>query len=119
MAIKGIVTAILDSTDDAAPLLTDTGTVLMNIGTSFSSDNVLTVFAKIVNVSGTTAGSTSIQWSVNGTDFIDVPDESVLTQIDGATIIWELANTGAVKYRVEFAGSGTHTSTCSGSYIYK
>ncbi len=119
MAVKGISTAIEDGTGDPAPVLTDTGTVNMDVTTSFSSDNVLGIFAKIVTLTGTTAGTASLQWSINGSDFIDVPGESTLTLINGATIIWELANTGAIKYRVEFAGSGTHTSTCSGQYIYK
>ena len=116
---KGISITIKDSTGDAAPVLTNTGTVNMDVDASFSSDNVLGIFAKIVNVTGTTAGTASLQWSINGTDFIDIPGEATLTLVDGATIIWELANTGLVKYRVEFAGSGTHTSTCSGESIYK
>lgn len=118
MAIKGIRSPILDGADPA-PVLTDTGTVNMAVDTSFTSDNVLSIFAKVVTLTGTTAGTASLQWSINGTDFIDVPGESALTLINGATIIWELANTGAVNYRVEFAGSGTHTTTCSGEYVYK
>lgn len=119
MAIKGIAQSIVDGTDDPVPVLTDTGTVLMDVEPKFSSDNVLTVSAKIVNISGTTAGSGTVEWSLNGTDYSKVTDSATLTLLDGSTIIWEFPNTGATKYRVKFAGSGTHTSTCSGQFIYK
>lgn len=99
--------------------VTNTGTVYMDVTATFSSNNNLVVSGKADNVSGTTAGTAILEWSINGTDYATHPTADTLTLSDGGVYLWELTTTGAKKYRVNFTGTGTQVSIVQGQYVYK
>ena len=98
--------------------VTNTGTVYMSVGATFSSINTLSVSAKSVNVSGTTAGTAVLQHSINGSDFVTHPTADTLTLSDGAVHIWTV-DSDVIKYRVKLTGTGTGVSIVSGNYVHK
>lgn len=115
---KGTLRDAKDSTGVASATLTDTGTVNLLIPAQ-SESNVMAVSAKAVNVSGTTAGTGTLQYSLNGTDWANVPNLTALTLADGAFTIWPLTNTPGYYYRVSFAGTGTQSTTVTSQFIVK
>jgi len=105
--------------DLTSDTVTNTGTVYMDVVGTFSSNNLLTISGKAVNLTGTTAGTAIIEWSLNGIDYATHPTADTLTLTDGAVYLWEFTTTGARKYRINFTGSGTSTTVVSGQYVYK
>jgi len=99
--------------------VTNTGTVYMTVGAAFSGDNILAVSAKTTQLSGTSAGTATLEWSIDGTDYKTHPTADTMTIANGAVYIWSLDHTYAKKYRVKFTGSGTNTTKVEGKYIYK
>jgi hypothetical protein len=115
----GIEKNLLSEYSLTTDTVTNTGTVYMNVRSTFSSNNNLVISAKVTNVSGTTAGTAILEWSINGTDYATHPTADTLTLTDGAVHLWELTTTGAKKYRINFTGTGTHVSIVEGQYVYK
>lgn len=118
-AQSGTVSNTLSEYSLTTDTVTNTGTVNMVVPAAFSSNNNLVISAKAVQVSGTTAGTAILQWSLNGTDYATHPTADTLTLSNGAVHLWELTTTGARKYRIQFTGSGTNVTIVSGQYMYK
>lgn len=116
---KGVLINTKSTFNLATDTVTNTGTVYMDVISTFSGNYNLVVSGKATNVSGTTAGTATLEWSLNGTDYVTHPTADTLTLSDGAVYLWELNTTGARKYRINFTGSGTNVTIVEGQYIYK
>lgn len=118
-AQTGTLQTLVDDAGVTNDTLTDAGTATLFVKSTFSGKNLLSVQVVSDNISGTTAGTAIIQESVNGTDYLTIPDADTLTLSDGASIIWHVTDTPSRKYKVLFTGSGTQSSVVTGDYIYK
>ena len=108
--------------------LTDATTVYSDLIDSTSAKGTLTLQASFANVSGTSAGTVTLEGSINGTSFktiSTVAGKFDFYASDSETIIDTLVMQAAITvspfgfYRFKMVGAGTQSTTCSFSYLPK
>jgi hypothetical protein len=98
--------------------ITDTGTAYMDVTPSISSLSNLAIVVKATQLTGTTAGSATLEVSVDGVTYVTHPTADTLTLSNGAKQPWSVT-TEYKSYRVNFTGSGTSTTKVEGKYTIK
>lgn len=107
--------------------ITDAGTTSVVLP-AFTSDDPVTIQATFTQITGTAAGTATLEGSVDGTNYIPLTDYATfikgypadsLTIIDGATTSWVVQTNGYYKYRVKSVGAGTQSTEVDVSYIRK
>jgi len=119
-AQTSVLTDLRNSLGTASvPILSDTVTntgtgTLSSIRVNGPGDNV-TIVVTCTEISGTTAGTITIQGSLDGTNYKAIPTNETQTSITTATALdvasqvftWRLASSPYLYYRVSWTGSGT------------
>jgi hypothetical protein len=109
-------------------LLTDTATIYSDLIDSTSAKGTLTMQASFVNLTGTSAGTVTLEGSLDGVNFkkittvagkFDFYASDTETVIDGLVMQAAVTVSPFAAYRFKVVGSGTHTTTCSFSYLPK
>lgn len=105
LQLKSQYSATVDTITSAVKYLTSTD---LGLG-GFAS---FTIAANYEEISGTTAGTAKVQYSIDGTVYKELPSDSVFTAVDAATnaYIWmpNMHNKRLFRYvRVAFTPTGT------------
>ena len=82
----------------------------------------VTIAVVLTEISGTTAGTLTLQGSLDGTNFKAIPTEETQTSIATATALdvasqvftWRIKNSPYLYYRVSWTGTGTMSATIAG-----
>lgn len=97
-----------------------------NGGTAFLTSAVLTarqypvtVQANLTEISGTTAGTLTLQGSLDGINFVALTDSTTVpavttktaTDVASQTFAWQLSSSPFLYYRVSWTGAGTMASS--------
>jgi hypothetical protein len=107
--------------------ITDAGTTYVVLP-AFTSDDPVTIQASFTQLTGTAAGTATLEGSVDGTNYIALTDYATflkgypaasLTITDGSTTSWVVQTNGYYKYRVKSVGTGTQSTEVDVSYIRK
>ena len=108
--------------------LTDAATINSEIIDSTSARGTITLQASFANVSGTTAGTATLEGSIDGISFkkiSTVAGKFDFYASDSETVVDALVMQAAITaspfgfYRFKVVGSGTQSTTCSFSYFPK
>ena len=108
--------------------LTDAATIYSDLIDSTSAKGTLTLQASFANVSGTTAGTATLEGSIDGVSFkkiSTVAGKFDFYASDSETVVDALVMQAAITvspfaaYRFKVVGSGTQSTTCSFSYLPK
>jgi hypothetical protein len=107
--------------------ITDAGTTSVVLP-AFTGDDMVTIQAVYTQLTGTAAGTATLEGSVDGTNYVALTDyagfikgypNDSLTITNGATTSWVVQGNGFYKYRVKNVGSGTQSTEVDVSYIRK
>ena len=112
----------------ASGTLTNTATLTSPVVTVTSSYNAITFQVKAVNVSGTTAGTSILKASVDGTNYVTINNadglvkgypNDTLTVTNG--VVWNIVVQDAPwkYYQISTTGTNTQVTTVSYKYILK
>ncbi len=99
--------------------VTNTGTAYLTVRNTKEGSDVVAIQVVCTKISGTTAGTLTLQGSLDGvnfyalTDTTSVPNINTFTATDVAsqTFIWKLSDNPVEFYRVSWTGSGTMSAT--------
>jgi len=102
--------------------LTDTvinaGVVTMSSALVAGAAQNVTITATFTKLTGTVAGTASLQGSLNATDWTSASATTyTVTDVANATTSWVLTNKPFQYYRVSVTGSGTSTYTVKGQAL--
>lgn len=112
----------------ASGTLTNTATLISPVITCTSSYNALTIQVKAATVTGTTAGTSILKASVDGTNYVTINNadglvkgwpNDTLSLSNGA--VWNMVIQDAPwkYYQISTTGTNTQVTTVSYKYIYK
>lgn len=102
--------------------VTNTGTGAVGSPRISGPAQSVTIVVVLTELSGTTAGTLTLQGSLDGTNFKAIPTEETQTSIATATALdvasqvftWRVKNSPYLYYRVSWTGSGTMSATIAG-----
>lgn len=98
--------------------VTNTGTVTMSSAIVKGAPNESTVVATFTKLTGTVAGTATLQGSLNGTDWASASSTSyTVTDLASQTTSWPLTGKPYLYFRVNVVGSGTSTYTVKGQVL--
>lgn len=109
-------------------VLTDAATIQSGKIESTSAKGTLLLQASFANVSGTTAGTATLEGSVDGTSFkkittvagkFDFYASDTETITNGLVMQVAITESPFLFYRFNVVGAGTQSTTCSFSYLPK
>ncbi|TXI13250.1 MAG: hypothetical protein E6Q68_01685 [Polynucleobacter sp.] len=89
-------------------------TVYLTVNQSFVKAGIQPVATK---VSGTLAGTATLQGSIDGVNFVTIGSAFTLTNVAKSTTIWTVDYGPYSRYRVIFTGSGTMSATGSAFFL--
>lgn len=107
--------------------ITDAGTTSVVLP-QFTGDDMVTIQSVYTELTGTAAGTATLEGSVNGTDYVPITDfvgilkgypNDSLTITDGSTTSWVVQGNAFYKYRVKNVGTGTQSTEVDVSFIRK
>jgi hypothetical protein len=103
---------ILASNGLAIDTVSNTGTETWTIKAPGYQKTVAVQFVA-TKISGTVAGSVTLQGSLNGTNWATVPSQSAFTATDVAsqTAVWKFDDGGFLYYRLSWTGAGTMSAS--------
>lgn len=123
IAQEGIFTAFATDTLD------DAETIQIELSPTFRSAwNTIAIQVVFTNISGTTAGTATLETSLDGISWETLTEKDGLvsawpnisfTIVDGGVVIYLIQESPFMKYRVNLVGSGTQATDVSGGYVYK
>ncbi len=90
----------------SATHFTNTTAVTATLQTQSVSENI-TIQAVATKSTGTVAGSVTVSGSIDGTNYVNLPDTFGLTDITTNAHIWEFTNNNYMYWKVTFLGIGT------------
>lgn len=98
--------------------LTDAGTIYMSSKVGGDYNNC-SVYAKLTNISGTTAATVTLEHSTNGSDYYSVPVDSVLTFSAAGVkgIIWSGYRDQYI--RLKIVGTGTQSTRVQAGFSFR
>ena len=95
----------------SAPTLSNASTVTATLQTQLAYENV-TLQAMIDKISGTVAGSVTVSGSVDGTNYVNLPDTFEPANVSGKQYhSWEFNNNNYLYWKATFLGAGTMSVT--------
>lgn len=98
--------------------VTNTGTVTMSSAIVKGAPNQTTVTATFTKLTGTVAGTATLQGSLNATDWVSASATSyTVTDLATQSTSWPLTGKNYLYYRVNVVGSGTSTYTVKGQVL--
>ena len=98
--------------------VTNTGTVTMTSAIVKGAPNQTTVTAVFTKLTGTVAGTATLQGSLNNVDFVSASSTSyTVTDLATQATSWALTGKNYLYYRVNVVGSGTSTYTVKGQVL--
>lgn len=100
----------------SASHFTNTTAVTATLQVKSVCENI-TIQAIATKSTGTIAGSVTVSGSIDGTNYVNLPDTFGLTDITTNSHIWEFTNNNYMYYKVTFLGSGTLSAVPS-AYLY-
>lgn len=98
---------------------TDTANLILRIP---GSNNVLTFQLDVTKMTGTTAGTATVQGSLTGvaSSYKDIEGSDTLTITNATTsYYWELPRSNYLYYKVKVLSTGTHTSQVKALALYR
>lgn len=102
----------------ALDTITNAGTVTMTSAIVKSAPNQTTITATFTKLTGTVAGTATLQGSLNNVDFTSASSTSyTVTDLAAQTTSWPLTGKNYLYYRVNVVGSGTSTYTVKGQVL--
>jgi hypothetical protein len=103
---------MLASNGLAIDTVSNTGTETWTLKTPGYAKTVAVQFVA-TKISGTVAGSVTLQGSLNGTNWATVPSQSAFTATDVAsqTAVWKFDDSGFLYYRLSWTGAGTMSAS--------
>lgn len=122
----GQTSVLLDLKNPLSPYATSD--TVVNTATAYlTSDRVagpaqtVTVQVVCTEISGTTAGTITLQGSINGTNFVALTDSTTVpnittktaTDVASQSFTWQVTNSPYLYYRVSWTGSGTMSNKFS------
>jgi hypothetical protein len=119
------VQTMYNASASATETVTNTGTGILTSAIVRGNASQVTIQVAITETSGTTAGTLTLQGSLDGTNFYtltnatSVPQVTTFTALDVAsqTFIWRLDANPCAYYRVSWTGSGTMIDTFTGKIL--
>lgn len=98
--------------------VTNTGTVTMSSAIVKGAPNESTILATFTKLTGTVAGTATLQGSLNGTDWASASSTSyTVTDLASQSTGWSLTGKPYLYFRVNVVGSGTSTYTVKGQVL--
>lgn len=105
--------------------VTNTGTGTVTSPRISGAGSNVTIVLVLTEISGTTAGTVTIQGSLDGTNWKAIPTVETQTSITTATALdvasqvftWRLASSPYLYYRASWTGSGTMAATIAGKIM--
>jgi hypothetical protein len=103
---------MLGSNGLAVDTVSNTGTETWTLRVPGYQKTVAVQFVA-TKISGTVAGSVTLQGSLNGTNWATVPSQSAFTATDVAsqTAVWKFDGSGFSYYRLSWTGTGTMSAS--------
>lgn len=101
---------IVSTMPKSAVTLTNAATVTATLQTQSVCENI-TIQAIETKSTGTVAGSVTVSGSVDGTNYVNLPDTFAPADVAVNTHLWEFTNNNYLYYKVTFLGAGTMVST--------
>jgi hypothetical protein len=111
----------------AGGTVTNTGTGTLTVASVKNSYDYVSLQAIFTKTSGTLGGTATLQWTLDGTNYVTVPTAATVagaatyTVTDTATqsVIFTIKNDCALGYRVSWTGTGTMVGVLTGAGIVK
>lgn len=108
----------------ASDTVTNTGTVWLQ-ASNVKGHGVVTLQVVATKISGTVAGTISIQGSTDGTNFKAIPTvetqtgvaTATATDVASQTFVWRLSANHFTDYRISWTGSGTMAASFTGTCL--
>lgn len=105
--------------------VTNTGTGTVTSPRISGAGSNITIALVLTEISGTTAGTVTIQGSLDGTNWKAIPTVETQTSITTATALdvasqvftWRLASSPYLYYRASWTGAGTMAATIAGKIM--
>lgn len=103
---------MLGSNGLAIDTVSNTGTETWTLKVPGYAKTVAVQFVA-TKISGTVAGSVTLQGSLNGSNWATVPSQNAFTATDVAsqTAVWKFDDSGFLYYRLSWTGSGTMSAS--------
>jgi len=122
ISFLALLTMFTHAQTDAKIMLGSNGLAIDSVSNTGSETWTLKVpgFQKTVavqfiatKISGTVAGTVTLQGSLNGTSWSAVPGQSTFTATDVASqnTLWKIDSSGFLYYRVSWTGTGTMSAS--------
>jgi hypothetical protein len=103
---------MLGSNGLAIDTVSDTGTETWTLKVPGTQQTVAVQFVA-TKISGTVAGTVTLQGSLNGSSWATVPSQSPFTATNVASqnTVWQMTGSGFLYYRVTWTGTGTMSAS--------
>lgn len=105
-------TSFNQTTSNPTGAITNTSVDTMNITLSASRQSVA-IQPVVTKASGTMAGTITLYYSVNGTNYVATGDTFTLTNVTTNTTVFNLTGKAAKYWRITVGGATTVTGTCT------
>jgi hypothetical protein len=118
----GIVSAQTYTMTASGDTITDTGTKACSLKVVHSYDQI-TIHALITKISGTVAGTVTLQGTVDGTTFVTVDTATFVsdglatytaTNVASQSKVWVINKSPYLWFKISYTGSGTMAATLKG-----
>lgn len=111
--------SVYNSTSDTT---VNTGTAYLTVATTAANRNVAAIQVVVTKISGTVAGTITLQGSLDGTNFFALTDSTTsptittktATDVASQTFAWLVNHSPWVYYRISYTGSGTMSASFIG-----
>lgn len=124
--VSAQVTTMKSTFDLSSDTVTNTGTVWLQ-ATNVKGSGDANVQVVCTKISGTVAGTLTLQGSLDGINFVALTDTTSVpaiptktaTDVASQTFLWRVTNHPCVAYRVSWTGSGTMAASFTASLLNK
>lgn len=120
--------ACIAPTKSSAQVVTMTGSgdTVTNAETEYilykaQTNYMVGIQLQVTKLSGTVAGTATIEASIDGTNYVTIPDADTLTltNVSSQGLLWNFSPSPYVYYRLKITGSGTMAARVYGYMVSK
>ncbi len=106
--------------------MTGSGDTVVNTETEYllykaQTNYLVSIQLQVTELSGTTAGTATIQASIDGVSYVAIPGQTVdtLTDVTSQGYLWSFSPSPYIYYRIAITGSGTMAARVYGYMVSK
>lgn len=115
-------TSLVSQYSNTVDTVTDAGTKYLTVPAAVKGfQKTVSVNLYTSKISGTVAGTATLQYSLDGTNYYALPKDSVytLTNVSSQSFGWQFKDWGDLYLRIKFVGSGTMANKIYAKVLFR